>query len=448
MARLKTSIQLKTGLTPGLRQSLSILHMNAFELRDEIDRVLEENPFLEEKSRPEFDHSFEVTSNTPGQDVQGLLENLPGLTQTLQGRLSEQITLLEIGADTRQLLNSLVSLLDEQGFIGKNIEETSVLFSASRRNVREAIKILRRLDPPYIGAENSWQCLSWQAEELYANDVILHDILAILQSARASITRLNYVILKEMAVSLCLDEKTIRQKLAKIKKLNPFPAQNFAGSLNRPVYPDIVYLESNTGIEVSVQDQLLPELKLNRKLFDQMGKAPRADKEQVRTWKQKYHTARSIVRSISYRHTTIEKLAHILLYYQEDFFLKGTNHLRPLNMSDVASDLKLHVSTISRLVADKYCQCKWGVFKLKIFFPRRIKSHGKSELGTEDLRKAILKIIGEEDMTKPLTDENMAELLNERGFDIKRRTVNKYRKLLHIPSAGHRKVDTKKPKGN
>ena len=129
-----------------------------------------------------------------------------------------------------------------------------------------------------------------------------------------------------------------------------------------------------------------------------------------------------------------------MLAWQADFFLKGTNYLKPLNMKDVAEKLDVHVSTISRIVSHKYCQCKWGIFPLKVFFPAKIGSKDGQVYGPEDLKKAILAELALEDRHAPLSDMAITTSLQKQGYDIQRRTVAKYRKLLHIPSAKERKV--------
>ena len=293
-----------------------------------------------------------------------------------------------------------------------------------------------------VGAEDLWQSLSWQAEYFFPDDEMLQDIIAILQKNKSNLPRMSSAKIYELADALNIEPETLQFSLERMSKLDPYPARRFLNTSKNIVYPDIVYRDGEQGIEIVVQDQYIPELNLNLELYKQFkqslaSKQQKVEKEQ---WDNKYKEAQTLLNGIRYTNSSLLEVSRALLEFQSDFFFRGPTYVKPLNLKEVADKLGLHISTISRIVSHKYCQCQWGVFALKYFFPSRIKSKDGSNKGSEDLKQAIIAEIVQEDRSRPLSDQKIQKNLQEKGFDVQRRTVAKYRKLLHIPPANDRKV--------
>lgn len=429
----------KVSLSARLRFSLKILSLGQLELKEQIVRSLAENPFLEETVTENELSLTELEKRKFAEDIaegkSEFLEELAVASQSLQEYLNEQLEFIRMPAKLLALARAIISEIDDNGFTRRPHQEISSELQFSSRDLKYCLEYIRLLEPSGICAEDTWQALGWQAMVFYPGDSLLIDIIEIFRKNKDSIGRMSLRETSELADVMHIPLEIMQQALDKLHTLDPFPARNWRTSQQNIIYPEIIYAESGGTIEVIVKDQLLPGLKLNEELYRQM-QAMNVEQQ----WEEAYHEAENLIRSIRYRQDSLQKIAHILLLRQSEFFLKGSAFVKPLNLSDVAELAKLHVSTVSRIISQKYCQCKWGIFPLKFFFPAKIKSSTEVTLGSEDLRQAILSIIATEDPTRPLSDNRITVLLRQRGFDIQRRTVAKYRNLLHIKPAAARKV--------
>lgn len=433
----------RTGISVNLRNSLEILALSQLDLFRRIETVLEENPFIEEVRRGDPEVPLKVSEyarNESGMnyDETGkgqFLESLLAGQPTLQDYLNSQLDVSDIPSDLMPLTRAIVSAVDDQGFVTQTHEEIAIHSKYSRRDIKTALKYIKALDPPGIAAEDIWQSLEWQSEHYFPDDALLPDIILMLRQASVSLEKLNNTARQELARYLHLSEDVITRTLAKLQQLDPYPARNFRKQQQDLVFPEVAYVDNDGQTDVVVREQVLPELRLNTELYEEYHKLT---KDKV--WEDKYQEAGNLLKSIQYRHDTLTRIAHTLLVKQWEFFQKGPSCVRPLNLADVAEDVDLHVSTVSRVVSRKYCQSKWGIFPLKFFFPPRLKTKDGQNWGVEDLKNSILMLVGTEQRDNPLSDSQITTTLQKKGFDVQRRTVAKYRKLLHIPSANKRKV--------
>ena len=426
--RLQLKVSNKTKISPGLQNSLKLIALNTIELIDEINGWLEENPFIEEDRKPKKDSTGKSE----------LIEEAQVHKVTLFDFLNEQIQHYseKIDSQALQFLRLIISSLTQQGLSVDTHKKMAIENNIHTKYIRPAINILKELDPIGIGAETIWQSLTWQAEKKYPDDRILVDIIPLLEGAEEKISKIKSSHITELAEALGTETRKIEKSIARLATLDPYPGREFYQVHSNYVYPDIIFSEDEQGnYKIQVQNDYLPELSINQNLYQQFKDTD----EKNETWRNKFYEAKNLLNAIEYRTNALQKVAQSILIKQIDFFAKGPQYIRPMNLEDVAKDIKLHISTVSRIVSHKYCQSKWGVFPIKFFFPAKIRSNNGSLLGTEDLRREILATIAQEPLGKPLSDEQLKIILHKKGFDVQRRTVAKYRKLLHIPTSRERK---------
>lgn len=433
MGNIKLTLRTKPSVyfSHQLQKTIHIVKLNQGELQEEISKKLLENPFLEEKKPPHFEYT-PYARNVYGSSP--IIENFAAQKVSLLDYLESQIRLFLIPKDLLKLVEAIISSIDDRGFVTMSHQKIASEFGYSEKQLKEALKYIRQLEPTGVCAENEWQALEWQAEVLYPQDYLFQDFILILKQKVPELNELTYHKEKKLAELVNLPVEQVKRFLVKIKRLDPYPVRNFYEEQENMVYPDIIYLEKNGKIQIEVAHELLSEISLNEALIKEIPNTP--DKK---NWDYYYREAVQFLQAIEFRKKNLYDLAIKLLAHQKPFFTKGPNFLRPLTMRDLAKEMQLHVSTISRLVANKYCHCKWGIFPLRYFFVSKIKGTRGESYVPEDLRLAILRLIAEEDCENPYSDQELVEKLKDLGFLVKRRTVAKYRSLLHLKTAKERK---------
>ncbi|MES0489163.1 MAG: RNA polymerase factor sigma-54 [Leptospirales bacterium] len=441
--RLGPKTGTRRGISLKLRKSIEILALNRTELDIQLQKELKENPFLEEKEgagdediryqdyTPEYLPGSSDISSDSEFSIENFISDKPGLSILLQ----RQIAVLQIAPRISSLIESILSEIDERGFTARPHDKIAVSGSYSIMELKSALKIIESLEPTGVGAENIWQSLEWQAKNVYPGDLTLLDLIAIIQNNAESIEGLDKKTIDAIAEGLAISVEVMKDKLKKIATLNLYPAANYDDK-SIIVLPDLIYTERGKQVEIQVNNKDIPELLVNRELFEQIP-----EKEWTEEWTKMYENAQNIIKSLDFRNNSLLKVGTAILEKQQEFFKKGPDSIVPMSLEDIASMVELHISTISRIVRKKYCQTKFGIFQLKIFFPRKMKSKEGILLGVADLKKAIIQIIDSENRNFPLSDMKISIILESEGFNIKRRTVAKYRKLLHIPSQIERKAN-------
>jgi len=443
---LKNSLNIvqKQRLHLTIQQGLKILGLNQLELRAKIDSAIAENPFLEETKPAKEKLSEELKSkireynkniHADGQKAE-FLDSLVLSNSSLQELLNNQLLEMNIPKELTGIIRLIISSIDKRGFVSIPHAELANSIGVSPLKLKKAIKFLMQLEPSGVCAENVWQSLEWQSIIKYPEETILHDILRLLRLLDKSSISLTDEVRKNLADILHISPNTVDQALEKIRTLDPFPARDFQNEEETFIYPEIFYIEKNNKIEIKVKQNLLPELSLNETLIEQFRKNKKKEE-----WEEKYQDAQNLLKSIAYRNNSLEKVAQAIAFKQPDFFQEGPSKVFPMNLSDIADIVNLHISTVSRIVMNKYCECKWGIFPLKFFFPYKLKSTDGSIKSSVELKEAILNKIQTESAGNPFSDHEIAELLKEDGFDIQRRTVAKYRKIIKIPSSRSRKKE-------
>jgi len=441
--RLGAKTNVRRGISLKLRKSIEILSLNQTELEKQIREELKENPFLEEKEdgnyedqhNQDYPSEYLPSNSNSDPDSEFSIENQLSEKPDLSVLLQRQLVILHIAPRVATLIDNILSEIDDQGFTQHPHNNIATSGGYSLSELKSALKIIKELDQTGVGAENIWQSLEWQANKVYPGDLTLLDLIAIIQNNASNLEDLDKKTIDLIAEGLVLSTEVVQDKLKKIATLHLYPAANY-NDKGIIILPDLLYTERGRQIEVQVNNKSIPELLINQDLFEQIP-----EKESTEEWTQMYENAQNIVKSLDYRNNSLLKVGTAILEKQKEFFQMGPDFVVPMSLEDIASMVDLHVSTISRIVRKKYCQTKFGVFQLKIFFRRKLKSLEGKLLGVADLKKAIIHIIEAENRDFPLSDKRISVILQSEGFNIKRRTVAKYRKLLHIPSQIERKAN-------
>ncbi|MDH5721314.1 MAG: RNA polymerase factor sigma-54 [Spirochaetia bacterium] len=443
-AQLKTKVRLK--LSPQSRKRLNILALSNANLRRELNKHLQENPFLEEKNsdfslgaeRVSYKNnirSFAQKDFSKDSTAQ-IIENIADTKKTLREYLKDQLKLMINSSRLYELAARIVSTLDEKGFACASHEKTAKEGGFSRAELGSVIEYLKQLDLLGAGAENIWQSLKWQAQKKYPDDILLYDIISLLEKISVDFSDDLNKLSKTIAHLLHLEEIFVSEKLKIISKLNIYPAVNFTeNEKNAYIVPDIIFSHNKKKITSNIDSNILTQTQLNSGLYRQFIQA-----EKNAIWEEKYKEVQDFLADVEYRSEKLASLASFLIKKEPFFFENGIKGIAPLNLKEAAVHLKIHISTVSRLLKDKYFQCSFGIYPLKLFFSNKIKTSMGEAKNIYNLKDAIDEIIKIEDKKNPYSDEKIAVLLEKKGYDLKRRTVAKYRKLLHIPSTKKRKA--------
>jgi len=422
-AALKTSVRQK--LHGAVTHAVQLLSLPQHELREEVLKLIAENPFVEEISAGIAPPALQGD----GKDFiakahVGLQENL--LLQLVDMGLSDRLY---------DLARIIVSTIDKDGFTAFDHRTIITDHNFSTRDLREVTQYLKQLEPCGVGAENLWQSLGWQAEMRYGKDELLMDLIDMLAQAHEGLTRFSVSEKQSLCEILEIDSERLEEKLKLLTALDPHPVNRTDGSAAEWALPEIFFEVKEKQVYVKVSDQYLPRFRVNHKLYRDMAAAkPKNAPASGSEWQSAYHAAKSLTETLAFRSDTLTQVARIISVRQYDFFTRGSMHIRTMSLKDIAKETGRHISTISRIMNRKYFHCGWGVFPLRVFLMRRIKSTDGNERSAEDLKTAILTLLAQDTQRKQ-SDRVIAEILEAQGFEVKRRTVNKYRRLIHQNSS-------------
>jgi RNA polymerase sigma-54 factor len=472
--QLKLSQQLV--MTPQLQQAIKLLQLSRMELVDVIQQELEENPVLEEgmdaqeekEIQAEAPDSFEVElpavsdeikevkGETEGMseiDWQTYLEsyNLGGTTadsyeededrpsyenlltkkSTLTDHLMWQLNLSRVGDRERYIAAEIIGNLDEDGYLKASFEDLGAATGAGPEEIAEVLQKVQEFDPPGVASRDLRECLLKQVHLLGMDgsivEIILRDHIGELENRRYP------AIAKALDVSL--DEIFGAAKI--IASLDPRPGRPFNQEEVHYIVPDIFVHKIGDDYVVMLNDEGLPNLRINS--FYRNALASKVDAKAGEYIQEKLRGAVWLIKSIHQRQRTIYKVTKSIVKFQREFFDKGIKYLKPLVLRDVAEDIEMHESTISRVTTNKYVQTPQGLFELKYFFNSGISTTEGESVASESVKSKIKEITAGENPKKPFSDQKIVEILRQHGIDIARRTVTKYREMLGIGSSTERK---------
>jgi len=436
--------KLRQGLSVNLKNSIKLLTYSNIELIQKIEDILQINPFIEEKENfsvyngedPEEHRRRESTGSG------NYIDNVISSGDSLQEYLIKQSGLLNTGKEERKLCEALISSIDDKGYTSLPHMDIAASLGFNKSDLNRVLEYVKNFDPCGVCAENVWQSLEWQIEKLYDNDITMLDILHVLKESSHEneiSDQINYS--EAISNYLKINNDIVSEKLTKIKSLDIYPGRTFHSQKNM-IYPELIIEEKDGNYEIRYYHSMIPELVLNADLFKQFMKAEKKG-ERKNEFNQKFLEAKDFLQSIIYRKKILLKVAAAIVDIQQKFFMRGSNELIPMSLKDVSQKAGVHISTVSRVVSDKYCQTSRGLFPLKYFFKKKVANTGDKDVGQTELMDKIQEVIGAEDHYNPLSDEKITQILKNEGWSTKRRTVNKYRKLLHIPPQKERKVQQK-----
>lgn len=452
---MELGLQLKQTqtLSPQMMQTMEILQMGSQELLEYIQETLQENPVLESEEQrfsgevgedALLRRKLEWLASTDSQnrwyhreDARDLSDTLPGTVgadpeeESLYGYLCAQIDFEALTPELAAAVEWVLRSLNGNGWLDEGEEELSRLAGTDRETARKAVELVQTLEPAGVGARTLSECLAVQLVRRGETGLPL----TIVRDYLEEMGKDHY---NRIAKETGAGREEIQAACRVIRSLNPRPGSGFAPREQvEYIVPDLVVEKTEAGFELVSNDSFFPTLKVSSYYHRLMKET---EEEQVREYlSAKVRQAKWVLRSVEQRKRTLMACAGCILERQEDFFRRGPGHLRPMTLADVAQTLEVHESTVSRAVKDKYLQCGHGVFPLSYFFGRAIPASGGVSVSAEQAKRLLRELIEGEDKRKPLSDQKLVGLLEERGIAISRRTVAKYREEMGIASTSGRK---------
>ncbi len=457
---LKQEQSQKLVITPELRTAIKILQFSALELAEYVDEQLVENPVLEVEEESEINHdtvSIEKEVQDPDEanfdweqyfQHQGEIrnegtlyqeseswrtENLTPQVSTLDDHLMFQLSLLHLDKKEEVVGKFLIGNIDDNGYLTCSMEDAARQCRVDHETVEKVLKMIQGFDPPGIGARSLKECLLIQCEYRgFKNDLLSKIINSYLQEvADGRIMK----VAKKLGVSL----KEMQEAVDTLRLLEPKPGRRFAGSHgSHYIIPDILVEKVGSEFVVLVNDITTPRLSINS-FYRDMLKSSNPDNEGRKYIESKMNSAVWLLKSIEQRRLTLYRVARCLVDFQTDFLNRGIKFLKPLTLKQVAEELGVHESTVSRATANKYMQTPRGVFELKFFFSTGVSGNQGDATSAAAVKKMIRELIESEDPKKPLSDQKIVDLLQEKGIEISRRTIAKYREEMGISATSKRR---------
>jgi len=353
---------------------------------------------------------------------------------TLADYLHSQLAVLVMPEPVRDAAANIIGNLDENGYLTVSLEEIAHSGEHTLEEVAEALRIVQSLDPSGVGAKDVRECLLLQLESRNGKGGVAWQIVA--NHLKLVETRQ----MRELAKVLGRPMEHIQIALDVIRHLDPYPGLRYSGSGARQIEPDVYIFKEGDDYLIQLNDDDIPQLRLNAQYKRMLDRDQEPSKE-VRTYvKERYASAIQLMKNIEQRKQTILKVCQSIVRRQLDFLEKGIDLLKPMMIKEVAEEIGVHPSTVSRAVASKYAHTPQGVFELRYFFSEAVQGIAGSATPLLILKRKVKKMIEEEDARHPLTDEQITARLKAEGIDVTRRTVAKYREDMKIPSTHQRRV--------
>jgi RNA polymerase sigma-54 factor len=457
-------------MTPQLQQAIKLLQLSRFELLEAVQQELLENPMLEEAvkdsseemeaqiqpNEQRADVSFddaELMRNADWENYLGDFSSTAKQTQfketealeemmsyearlsgkpSLEGHLMWQLCLSNITDEEEIIGEAIIGNLDSQGYLGASVEDIASETLSPLELVKSVLHRLQRFDPVGVAARSPRECLLIQLEMLGQDDPIL---ISLVDEHLEDIEKRRY---KPLLRKFKIQMEDLKTYLDIIQTLDPMPGASYGSDNTVYVSPDVFVYEYEGDFVIVMNDDGLPKLQLSPYYMDDMSLAVKGpDREYLHD---KMRSAMWLMKSLHQRQRTLYKVVESIVRFQRNFFEHGVTKLKPLILKDVADDIEMHESTVSRITTSKYVATPHGIFELKFFFNSALEMDDGTQVGSESVKAVIKKLVSEEDPKHPYSDEKIAAVLKERlDVNIARRTVAKYRAVLGIESSSKRK---------
>ncbi len=480
---MKLSVGLKVAnnlsLTPQLQQAIRLLQLSSLELEQEIQIQLDSNPLLEkieDNNSIESLNSVEANENkdlTSELNADHLPNDLPVDTEwddiythqstalatpeyeerednrqihlSLKEHILEQVNLLHFSRVDKLIAYCIVDSLDDKGFLDADLTDILIAVNQLLREVDNdedveedeiivVLKHIQRLEPIGVGSRSLAECLQIQLETIKDKTPFLAEAKQLLNYYELLISNDLNKLLKQTGLS----KEQLTNAIELLKTLKPYPGLEFDQQESEYQVPDVVVAKKDQHWNVQLNPDVMPKLRINSFYSNMIRRADQSD-DNVYLRNQMLE-AKNFIKSIDERHKTLLKVATCIVEHQRAFLEQGAEAMKPLVLRDVAEEVELHESTVSRVTTNKYMLTPRGLFELKYFFSSHVGTTSGGEASSTAIRAMIKKLVSNENPRKPLSDNAIAEMLKKEGIEVARRTVAKYRESLHIPSSSERKV--------
>jgi RNA polymerase sigma-54 factor len=459
---LHQSLSQQQTLAPQMRKSLEILQAGTMELSQLITQALETNPVLEDVTESvsldegngddpdSLEHLNETDDDWRDRQImeggrsspwtqedeerrQHLYESIVA-PETLQQHLRQQLDFSMIEPEVRVAATALLGNLDERGFLDLPAEELGRRMEIRPAVMKKAVELIQSFDPPGVGASGVVESLLLQLERAGGRDTIEYRIV---RDHLEDLARKRH---PQIARALGTSIERVVEAASRIGRLTLNPGGDFNPTGNPYVQPDVIIEFNDEGeLEARLTGENLPSLRINDFYKDMIGKSG-VDAKARQFLRDQIRDGRSLIRAISLRQETILAIAHKLIEHQRDFFKKGPRFLRPLTMNEIADELGMHATTVSRAVAGKYLLSPQGLTEMRAFFATGYQTQDGAEVSNAGVREAIQQLVAVENPAKPMSDEALMKALAAQGVTVARRTIAKYREQLGILPSHLRKT--------
>ncbi len=499
---MKQALQLKIGqqltMTPQLQQAIRLLQLSTLDLQQEIQEALENNPMLdvneegdadtpanEEKNTPDSasdttpdtevtahadqehteetqvaddtwndeipaelstDSSWDDTfqSSAPGSsrdDSDGTFESNDTAEETLQDHLHWQLNLTPMSDQDRLIATSLIDGINPDGYltvtledIHEHLRQQDGIEGLDLDEVEAVLRRIQQFDPPGVGARDLSDCLAIQLEQLPDDTAWRKQALTVVRNYLKLLGSHDY---RQLMRKARLKEPQLQQVILLIQQLNPKPGATITSSTAEYVIPDVIVTKQRGIWMVNLNPEVSPRLRINSGYADLVRRADNsADNNYL---KSNLQEARWFIKSLQSRNETLMKVANEIVKRQEGFLEHGEEGMKPMVLHDIAEAVEMHESTISRVTTQKYMHTPRGIFELKYFFSSHVNTNDGGAASSTAIRALIKKLVAAENPAKPLSDNKIAQFLDEQGFKVARRTIAKYREAMSIPPSNERK---------
>jgi RNA polymerase sigma-54 factor len=480
MLKQKLQQKLLQKLSPQQIQMIKLLEIPTLQIEQRIKKELEENPALEEGSEEDDDVSpleaeedqfedndkdqeeftlddyiqedeipeYRLQANNYSKEDEKRSEIPFSVGSTFQEHLQAQLSLRDLTEKQAILGEYILGNIDEDGYLRRELENIvdDLAFlqnvTTTEKELEEVLAIIQDLDPPGVGARTLRECLLIQLAIKDRTQPSLKTAYTVLDLYFEEFSKRHY---DKITSKMGITETQLKAAIDEILKLNPKPGSLYSDSFSRssqPIIPDFILEHTEEGFDLHLNSRNLPELRLNASYNEMLqtyvrDKGQKKEmKEAVMFVKQKIDSARWFIDAIRQRQNTLLLTMNAILKYQEEYFIDGDEtKLKPMILKDVAEMTGLDISTVSRVANSKYIQTHFGIMPLKYFFSEGLQTDSGEEVSTREIKRILQDCIENEEKRRPLTDERLTEILQEKGYLIARRTVAKYREQLNIPVA-------------
>ncbi len=473
---LHLKVAQKQILTPGLVQMVSVLVLNKLELRDMINQEMIANPVLDEvpesgpsleeveqkaetekTATPASDHEVAAgDSHDPFDEIdygsffqdyldpgykspaaeaieKPSFENFLSRPASLADHLEWQLSLSHCSDAVREAGYSIIGNLNEDGYLTASLEELEQTGGHQIEDVQKALALVQEFDPLGVAARDVRECLLIQLRALAPENTLAAHIVS------EHLRQLQNKQYREITRALDRPLKAVERCVELIRKLDPRPGQRYNNTQPRLIEPDVAFVKRSDGYQVTINEDGLPQLRLSHR-YRRMLQDSSIGRDVRNYVKERFTSAIQLIKNIEQRKQTIIKVCEAIIRRQPEFLDKGIDHLRPMMIKEVAEEVGVHSSTVSRAVANKYAYTPQGVYELRFFFSEAVQGPSGGSTSLINLKRLVKKMIEEEDAARPLTDEQITQRLREKGICVTRRTVAKYREDMRIPSTHQRRV--------